>query len=110
MASSPFGQALVLLIRLLGDMHRDHLELVREELEQIRRIHVEMNATRAALGRPDPGTGGEATSAGGTAADGDPGAETGPAHLRLWIPRMSTASWGSASPPGRRSGGAAGSG
>src|SRR5271157_5828683 len=41
-ASSPFGQALILLIRLLGDMHRDHLKLVREELEQIRRINLEM--------------------------------------------------------------------
>ncbi|MGB0066531.1 MAG: FHA domain-containing protein, partial [Isosphaeraceae bacterium] len=53
-ASLPFGQALILLIRLLGDMHRDHLKLVREELEQIRRINLEMKTTGAGLARPDP--------------------------------------------------------
>ena len=53
MASSPFGQALILLIRLLGDIHRDHLKLVREELAQIRRINLEMKATGGA-GQPRP--------------------------------------------------------
>jgi pSer/pThr/pTyr-binding forkhead associated (FHA) protein len=55
LASSPFGQALVLLIRLLGDVHRDHLKFVREELEQIRRLNHDMSAARAALTPPDPG-------------------------------------------------------
>jgi pSer/pThr/pTyr-binding forkhead associated (FHA) protein len=86
LASSPFGQALVLLIRLLGDMHRDHLELVREELQQIRRIHVEMNATRAALGRPEPERGGQATSAGGAAEGSVPRPEPGAAHPHLVDP------------------------
>jgi hypothetical protein len=76
-ASSPFGQALFLLIRLLGDMHRDHLTLVREELEQIRRINVEMNATRTALAAPE-----RASRAGVALAGGEASAGTGsaPAH------------------------------
>ena len=45
--ASPFGQALLMLIRLLGDMHGDHLQLVREELEEIRRLGREMVETRA---------------------------------------------------------------
>ena len=53
-ASSPFGQALILLIRLLGDMHRDHLKLVREELEQIRRINLEMKDDGRGAGPPRP--------------------------------------------------------
>ena len=36
-----------MLVRLLGDVHRDHLELVRSELEQIRRLSNEISATRA---------------------------------------------------------------
>jgi len=76
-ASSPFGQALFLLIRLLGDMHRDHLKLVREELEQIRRINHEMTETRAGLPRPAPGTGAEVVTAGCAAEYGS--AEPGPA-------------------------------
>jgi hypothetical protein len=80
-ASSPFGQALILLIRLLGDMHRDHLALVREELEQIRRINDEMNATRSALAAPEsanragaaPAGGGGSAATGGAPAHGDMG-------------------------------------
>jgi pSer/pThr/pTyr-binding forkhead associated (FHA) protein len=76
-ASSPFGQALILLIRLLGDMHRDHLTLVREELEQIRKINAEMNATRSALTAPE-----SANRAGTAPAGGQGSAATGgaPAH------------------------------
>src|SRR3954466_16195975 len=37
-ASAPFHHALLMLVRLLGDMHRDHIEVVREEMEQIRRL------------------------------------------------------------------------
>lgn len=55
LASSPFGQALVLLIRLLGDLHRDHLKLVREELDQIRRLNHDMTAARAVMTPSDPG-------------------------------------------------------
>jgi len=71
-AASPFGQALIQLIRLLGDMHRDHLRLVREELEQIRRINIEMDASRPAPARLDLGTGTRAAPADGTAEHGDP--------------------------------------
>ncbi len=85
-ASSPFGQALILLIRLLGDMHRDHAKLVREELEQIRRINFEMIETRAGLAGPAPGTGAGAVTAGFAAEYG--GAEPGPEapHARLVDP------------------------
>jgi pSer/pThr/pTyr-binding forkhead associated (FHA) protein len=86
LASSPFGQALVLLIRLLGDMHRDQVQLVRDQLEQIRRIHVEMRATRAAQGRPEPETGGEARPAGGAGAGGAPRLEPVAPHSRLLDP------------------------
>jgi hypothetical protein len=41
-----------MLVGLLGDMHREHLKLVREELEQIRRLNQEMVALRARLTRP----------------------------------------------------------
>jgi hypothetical protein len=47
MSSSPFGQALLMLVRLLGDVHRDHLELVRSELEQIRRLGHDISAVKA---------------------------------------------------------------
>ena len=85
-ASSPFGQALILLIRLLGDMHRDHAKLVREELEQIRRINLEMIETRAGLPRPGPGNGAGAVTAG--AATEHEGTEPGPEapHARLVDP------------------------
>ncbi len=54
-ASSPFGEALVLLMRLLGDVHRDHLKLVRDELAEIRRLGVEMDRLRGNDGRqPQP--------------------------------------------------------
>ena len=87
-ASSPFGQALILLIRLLGDMHRDHLKLVREELEQIRRINLEMKTTGAGLARPDPdpGTSTKAATVGDAAANGDPEPGPGAPHPRLVDP------------------------
>ncbi len=85
-ASSPFGQALILLIRLLGDMHRDHLKLVREELEQIRRINLEMKTTGAGLARPDPGTSTKAATVGDAAANGDPEPGPGAQHPRLVDP------------------------
>jgi pSer/pThr/pTyr-binding forkhead associated (FHA) protein len=86
LASSPFGQALVLLVRLLGDVHRDHLQLVREELEQIRRIQVEMNTTRAALGSPEPEKNGGPASASGAAMNGAPAPEPVPRPTRLVDP------------------------
>ena len=54
MASSPFGQALMLLVRLLGDVHRDHLTLVRDELAQIRRLSLEMDKLRGKVRQPEP--------------------------------------------------------
>ena len=87
-ASSPFGQALILLIRLLGDIHRDHLKLVREELAQIRRINLEMKvkATGAGLASPDPGTGTKAATVEDAAANGDPEPGPGVPHPRLVDP------------------------
>jgi hypothetical protein len=85
-ASSPFGQALILLICLLSDMHRDHLQLVREELQQIRRINLEISATRPSLTRPDPGTSAGEETAGGTAEPADTKPEPEAAHPRLVDP------------------------
>jgi hypothetical protein len=48
-ATSPFGEALLMLIRLLGAVHRDHLQLVRSELERIDRLGQEINALRSPL-------------------------------------------------------------
>jgi hypothetical protein len=56
-ASAPFHHALLMLVRLLGDMHRDHLEVVREEMGQIRRLNREMGSLRDQLPRPDPTAG-----------------------------------------------------
>jgi hypothetical protein len=50
--SSPFGQALVLMVRLLGDVHRDHLTLVRDELAEIRRLSCDMDQLRGELRQP----------------------------------------------------------
>jgi hypothetical protein len=55
LASSPFGQALVLMVRLLGDVHRDHLTLVRDELAQIRQLSLEMDKLRGKIRQPEPG-------------------------------------------------------
>lgn len=51
--AAPFSEAMLMLIRLLGDVHRDHLEMVREELEQIRHLSREMAALKA---KPIPST------------------------------------------------------
>lgn len=86
-SSSPFGQALVLLVRLLGDVHRDQMALVRDELAQIRRLSVEMDRLRVGAGTREPGP--ESLPAGlpgypdGDAPAADPDAELGP------IPRPS---------------------
>jgi predicted component of type VI protein secretion system len=52
--SSPFGQALVLMVRLLGDVHRDHLTLVRDELAEIRRLSRDMEKLRGEMTQPVP--------------------------------------------------------
>jgi predicted component of type VI protein secretion system len=52
--SSPFGQALVLMVRLLGDVHRDHLTLVRDELAEIRRLSRDMEKLRGEMAQPVP--------------------------------------------------------
>ncbi len=49
--SAPFDHALMMLVRLLGEIHRDHLEVVREEMEQIRKLNREMGSLRAQLPR-----------------------------------------------------------
>jgi hypothetical protein len=54
LASSPFGQAIVLMVRLLGDVHRDHLTLVRDELAEIRRLSLEMDKLRGKTQQPEP--------------------------------------------------------
>jgi predicted component of type VI protein secretion system len=51
-SSSPFGEALVLMVRLLGDVHRDHLTLVRDELGEIRRLSRDMEKMRGDMHRP----------------------------------------------------------
>ena len=53
-ASSPFGEALVMLVGLLGDVHRDHLSFVREELAQVRRLRLELEAERPGQHGPTP--------------------------------------------------------
>jgi pSer/pThr/pTyr-binding forkhead associated (FHA) protein len=50
--SSPFGQALMMLIRLLGDVHRDHLDLVRTELQRIDSLSRDIAAVRSSLENP----------------------------------------------------------
>jgi hypothetical protein len=52
-SSSPFGEALVLMVRLLGDVHRDHLALVRDELAEIRRLSRDMENLRGEMRRPE---------------------------------------------------------
>jgi pSer/pThr/pTyr-binding forkhead associated (FHA) protein len=54
--STPFDHALLMLVRLLGDMQRDHVEVVREELEQIRQLGREMRSLRARSSEADPAT------------------------------------------------------
>lgn len=51
-SSSPFGQALVLMVRLLGEVHRDHLALVRDELAVIRRLSRDMEQIRGEMRQP----------------------------------------------------------
>ena len=53
--SSSFGQALVMMVRLLGDVHRDHLTLVRDELSAIRRLGEDMAQLRDEKGQLQPG-------------------------------------------------------
>jgi Inner membrane component of T3SS, cytoplasmic domain len=52
--SSPFGQALVLLMRLVGNVHRDHLSIVRDELAEIRRLSQAMDKLRGEMQQPEP--------------------------------------------------------
>ena len=42
-----FSQVILMLTRLFGSMHREMVDLVREEMEQIRRLSDEMQAMRA---------------------------------------------------------------
>jgi hypothetical protein len=52
--SSPFGQALILLVRLLGDVHRDHLTLVRDELAEIHRLSSDIDKLRGEMRQLEP--------------------------------------------------------
>ena len=45
--AAPLGHALMMLVRLVGEIHKDHLNIIREEAEQIRRLNREMGALRA---------------------------------------------------------------
>jgi pSer/pThr/pTyr-binding forkhead associated (FHA) protein len=46
-SSEPFGMMILLLTQMMGTMHRELVDLVREELEQIRRLAAEMQALKA---------------------------------------------------------------
>jgi len=72
----PSGEAVLMLIRLLGDVHRDHLNLVREELEQIRRLSREMAEVKT-KGRP-PGAAALPTAAEESPGPARPGTEPPP--------------------------------
>lgn len=55
----PTQQAMMMLAQTLGAMHRDHMNLVKDELAEIRRLADEMHALRAEIGQrpaaaPDP--------------------------------------------------------
>jgi pSer/pThr/pTyr-binding forkhead associated (FHA) protein len=47
--SSAFGQALMMMVQLLGEVHRDHLSMVRDELAQLRRLGAEIDELRVSL-------------------------------------------------------------
>ncbi len=53
-AASPFGEALVMLVRLLRDVHQDHLKLVREELAEIHTLSAKMSAIQTQLTQNPP--------------------------------------------------------
>ncbi len=46
---SPIGEALVLMAQLLGEVQRDHLALVRDELAPVRRLGREIDELQAAV-------------------------------------------------------------
>jgi hypothetical protein len=71
--SSPFGQALLMLVRLLGDVHRDHLELVRSELEQIDRLSNDIRAIKAQM-KPVPALNPAVAASNGSSKASDCGA------------------------------------
>lgn len=54
-----FQDAMMMISQMLGTMHRDHVTVVRDELEQIRRLTEEIHALRVAppLAGPAPSTG-----------------------------------------------------
>ena len=52
--TEPFGpsqQAMVMLAQMLGTMHRDHMNLVKDELTEIRRLADEMHQLRVEIGQ-----------------------------------------------------------
>lgn len=62
-SSSP-GPALMMVLQLMGNLHRENLELVRGELREIRRLGREMTALKAQLLAPDrPADGSETAPA-----------------------------------------------
>jgi pSer/pThr/pTyr-binding forkhead associated (FHA) protein len=54
--ADPTGEALLLMIRLLGEIHREHVVLIRDELERIRELSREMAQVKRLLGPSPPGT------------------------------------------------------
>jgi pSer/pThr/pTyr-binding forkhead associated (FHA) protein len=51
-----FQQVLVLLFQMFASMHREHMEVVREELAQIRRLNDEIQNLQARLDNPPAAT------------------------------------------------------
>ena len=47
----PTQQAMMMLAQTLGTMHRDHMNLVKDELAEIRRLAEEMHALRVEIGQ-----------------------------------------------------------
>jgi len=63
----PSQQAMVMLAQMLGTMHRDHMNLVKDELTEIRRLADEMHQLRVEIGQ------------GGTTCPAEPVAQPMPA-------------------------------
>jgi hypothetical protein len=77
-----FQQSLLILSRMIGTMHQDHMEAVREELALIRQIAQELKALREAPapGTPNSPAPGEAPA---PAAAGLPAPDEPPPRIRL---------------------------
>ena len=50
-----FQQAMAMMVQMFGTMHRDQMEVIREELERLNELSDEVHALRDRVGRPDAG-------------------------------------------------------